>query len=314
MDISQLKEELLNNKLRPYYVFIGDELALQDHYIDKIKSLCNLEYVRAESIRAIYSKLFQKALIKTEPKLYVIRNDEEFYKTDSAWDKFIEAKSLKGNIVILLYSGVEKTSKFCKKHESVLTQFDYVGTSILKNRLQAITKMPDPYCVDIVKMCGNNYGRMKNELEKLRVFAVCNKLDWCTAYLEGKKQHLIHEEIGDIIFDFTNAIVERNIKKAYELYPKILQTEDGAAIKLLSVLYNTFRNVIAVQCTEFKDRTEEVLGLTKGQIYMTAQKCCKYNNFELVHIIKTLRYLEKGIKTGLVEEKFALPYLMGVIW
>ena len=85
-------------------------------------------------------------------------------------------------------------------------------------------------------------------------------------------------------------------------------------MRVISVLYNSFRQILMVQSTEQSQRTEQVLGMTKGQIYVTSQQCNIYNLFELVFIVKTLRYLEKGIKIGLVAEEFAIPYFMGVIW
>lgn len=312
IDISVLKQEILDKKLRPYYIFTGDELALQDIYIEKIKELCGLNLVRADSVASIFTKLTAKTLIKARPSLFVIRNDEDWYKAESSWKKLLNT-NLKGNVLILLYSGVEKSSKFCKFHADILTQFDYMGESILKNRLNAITGMPLPYCADIVKLCGNNYGRIKNELYKLQKFAVANGYSWNTAYLEAKKNNMIHEEIGDIIFEFTSAVENRNIKKAYELWPKMKYTGDGP-MRVLSVLYNSFRQILMVQSTPMDMRTEQVLGLNPKQIYITSQKCDKYNTFELVHIVKTLRYLEKGIKIGTVAEEFAMDYLMGIIW
>ena len=314
MDIKDLKQELLNKKTRPYYVFIGDELALQDVYIDKIRELSGLELVRANDVASIYQKLTSKTLFKSPAALYVVRNDDDFYKSN-AWKDLLKKSDFRGNILILLYSGVKKTSDFCKAHDAVLTEFDLICPSLLKNRLNATTGLQLNYCEDIVKMCGGNYGRIKNEIFKLQMYAHANGYSLTTAYLRGKAFNLIHEEIGDIIFDFTNAIAERNIQKAYDLYPKIMQTEDGSAVKLITVLYNTFRQILMVQSTTNpKERTEQVLGLTKGQIYMTSQKCNRYNLFELVHIVKTLRKIEKGIKVGTIEEKFALPYLMGEIW
>lgn len=313
MDIKDLKQELLDKKTRPYYVFIGDELALQDVYINKIKEVSGLELVRSIDVKSIYNKLTQKTLFKAKPALYVIRNDDEFYKSN-AWKNLLKEKDFKGNILILLYSGVKKTTEFCKAHEKVLTSFDLISASLLKNRLNATTGMRLNYCEELVKLCGGNYGKIQNELYKISIFANANGYAWESAYLEAKRRKLIHEEIGDIIFDFTNAIVERQIKKAYELYPKIMQTEDGSAIKLLSVLYNTFRNILMVQSTPLKERTEAILGLTKGQIYMTNLKCGKYNLFEIVHIINMIREIEKGIKTGTIEEKYAMEYFMGEIW
>lgn len=314
MDISELKQNLLDNKIIPFYVFTGEELALQDIYIDKIAEITGFEKVRAETLASIYPRLKHKTLIKEDPRIFIIRNDDEYKRAgEKNWDKFLQAKSLKGNIVIMLYSDVEKSSKFAKYHDEVLTQFDYVGDSLLKNRLQAVTNMPMPYCEDIVKMCANNYGRIKNELYKLGAFARINKYSWNTAYLEAKKNNMIHEEIGDVIFDYTNAVIERKIHKAYEMYDKVKQTEDGT-LRLITVLYNSFRQILMIQSTPQNMRTEEILGLTKGQIYVTSQKCNYYNLPELVHIVKTLRYLEKGIKIGTIAEEYAMPYLMGTIW
>ena len=41
MDISVLKKDLLDKKLKSFYVFTGEELALQDIYINKIAEISN---------------------------------------------------------------------------------------------------------------------------------------------------------------------------------------------------------------------------------------------------------------------------------
>ena len=313
MEIQQLKEELIQGKLRPFYIFTGDELALQDIYINKIQQLSGLSLKRIDSLLAVRSNLVARTLVKTTPMLYVVRNDEVYLTAEKSWDTFLKANSLKGNIIILLYSGLDKNNKMLKHHESICTQFDFILGNGLRNRLMATTGMPAAYCEDIVKLCCYNYGRIKNELYKLYAFGKLQNCNINTAYLKAKKIDLIHEDIGDIIFDFTNAIIERNIPKAYELWPKVQQTEDGP-LRIISVLYNSFRQILMVQSTQQKDRTEQVLGMTQAQIYVTDKKCNVYNLFELVDIVKTLRYLEKGIKLGLVEEKYSIDYLMGVIW
>ena len=311
MDISVLKKDLLDKKLKSFYVFTGEELALQDIYINKIAEISNLQISRADALQDIYTKLISKSLFAEKPKIYVIRNDEIYFKTEKHWQKALNS-DYRGNIVIMLYS-FPKMSAFEKAHQEVLTKFDLVSPSYLKNRLNTVTQMPIPYCEDIGKMCGGNYGRMQHELYKLQMFANINGYSLNTAYLEAKKINLIHEEIGDIIFEFTGAMESRNIKKAYDLWPKMKFTGDGT-MRVLSVLYNSFRQILMVQSTPNDMRKEDVLGMTKGQIYITSQKCNVYNLFELVNIVKTKRYLEKGIKTGTVAEEFAMDYLMGTIW
>ena len=313
MDIQQLKSDLLNNITRSVYVFTGNEIALQHIYIKKLCDITGLETVKIDCLKQVYNKLGAKTLVKVVPKIYVIRNDEEYFKNEKIWEKVLTNKNLKGNILIFLYSGVDKRSKFCNYHESVLTEFDFVGNSLLYNRVQAITKWPMQYCQDLVNMCGCNYGRIENELYKLNMLAKINNYSLHTAYLEAKKSNMIYEEIGDIIFEFTNAVVDRNIKLAYSLLRKIEKTDEGP-IKLLTVLYNGFRNILIVQSTPNSERTEEILGLTKGQIYVSSQKCDRYSLPELVFILQLIQNIEKGIKTGEVDNDFAMEYLLGQIF
>ena len=137
-DIKDLKQDILNKKLKPLYVFIGDELALQDVYIKQIVSVSGLESHRVNDVKSVYGKLTSKSLIKAVPQVFIIRNDDEYFKAESTWKNLLK-NDLKGNILILLYSGVEKKAKFCKAHENVLTEFKSISPSILKNRLNALT-------------------------------------------------------------------------------------------------------------------------------------------------------------------------------
>lgn len=313
MDITVLKEELLQGKLRPTYIFTGDELALQDIYIDKICEISGLEKVVVDNLKSVYSKLSARTLVKVPPKIYCIRNDEHYVKDDKVWDKVMQGKNQGNNIIVFRYTGLDKRGKFCKAHESILTEFAFVGESLLVNRLKAITKWPIQYCEDLVRICGCNYGRIQNELYKLQTLAKVNNYSLGNAYIEAKKHNLIHKEIGDIIFDFTNAVVERNIVKAYELYEQLKKTDEGP-VKLISVLYNSFRNIMIVQSTPANERTEDVLGLSKGQIFVTAQKCDRYTIYEIVDIVQLLQKAEKGIKTGELDVNFIMEYLLGVIF
>lgn len=313
MDISQLKDELLNNKLRPSYLFIGDELAIQDIYVNKICELSGLEGVKIDTLKNVYNKLTSRTLVKVKPKVYIIRNDEFYAKDDKVWEKVISGKSLGKNIIIFKYTDIDKRGKFYKEHESIITEFNFVSDSLLSNRVQAITKWPIEYCRDLVNLCGCNYGRICNEIENIKILAKVENCSMNTAYVIAKESNMIHEEIGDIIFDFTNAIVERDITKSYTLLNKIKQTDEGP-IKLLSVLYNSFRNVMIVQSTPQNQRTEEILGLSKGQIYVTSQKCNKYNIYEVVSIVKLIQKIESGIKTGEIDQNYAMDYLLGEIF
>ena len=101
-DIKDLKQDILNKKLKPLYVFIGDELALQDVYIKQIVNTSGLESHRVNDVKSVYGKLTSKSLIKAVPQVFIIRNDDEYFKAESTWKNLLK-NDLKGNILILLY-------------------------------------------------------------------------------------------------------------------------------------------------------------------------------------------------------------------
>ena len=313
MELPQLKQELLNGKLRPYYIFIGDELALQDVYINKIMQLSSLEKTRIDYLSKVFKQLTAKTLVKKPPKLYVIRNDEQYLKEDSIWEKVISCENNKGNIVILLYTDIDKRGKFYKTHESILTEFNFMGESVLYNRLIATTKLNENNCKDLVKLCGCNYGRLKNELYNLLTLSKIENIPLNIAYNKAKSSGMIYEEIGDIIFEFTSSVEERNSIKAYKLWEKLKKTDEGP-LKVVTVLYNSFRNILIVQSTSDKERTEDILGLTPAQIFVTSKKCYKYTVPELVQIVKLLRKVEKGIKLGELDVNYSMEFVLSQIF
>jgi DNA polymerase III delta subunit len=313
MDIAQLKEDLLNNIIKPTYIFTGEELALQDIYVDKICEVAKMEKVVLDNLASVYNRLGAKTIVKVPPKVYVVRDDELYYRDEKVWDKVINGTNQGKNIIILKYTNPDKRGKFYKQHESICTEFNKVGAPLLSNRVQALTGWNLEYCKRLVNMCQCNYGRIKNEIENIRTLSKATNKSMDESYLTALKSKLIHEDIGDIIFDFTNAIVERNVARAYSLLEQIRKTDEGP-VKLISVLYNSFRNVMIVQSTPQNQRTEQILGLPKGQIYVTSLKCDKYDIYEVVYIVKLLQSLESGIKTGEVDQSIAVDYLLGEIF
>ena len=85
MDIRELKQELVEGKVRHFYVFTGDELALQDLYIHKIEEISGLKSLRVDNVAGILSSLMSKSLFDTGSMIYIIRNDDTYYKSERIW-------------------------------------------------------------------------------------------------------------------------------------------------------------------------------------------------------------------------------------
>ena len=84
---------------------------------------------------------------------------------------------------------------------------------------------------------------------------------------------------------------------------------DGAALKLLQILYTNAKKVLQVQSCESKD-VETSTGLTNWEISKVRPFCKVYSNRELVNTLRLIKETETGIKTGQIEENQAIPYVL----
>ena len=311
MDLSVLKEQILKGELKHCYVFYGNEYRLQDIYIDKICEVSGCSIKQVDSLKSCFNSLSVKSLIKRK-NVFVIRDDADFKRQEKLWEPFLNGEFQKDNIVIFVYTNMDKRGKFLKQMEEVSVEFNRLSSEILIPRVIAMTKLHQRFAQELVELCGYNYGRIELEISKLNILCNCNNYSINTAFLTALKYNLIYEEIGDVIFDFTNAVIDRNVKEAYRLYSKLkMSTEPN--LRLITVLYNTFRNTLIVQSTKDNERTEEILGLSKGQIYVTSQHCGHYSLVEIVRAINILRFVEKGIKTGEIEDAVSVEYVLAQI-
>ena len=78
---------------------------------------------------------------------------------------------------------------------------------------------------------------------------------------------------------------------------------------MLSVLYSNAKAVLQVQ-TYHGDKITEGTGLTGWQIKNAKSHVGKYSESELIYIVQLCQKVESGIKTGKMEDEFAMQYLL----
>ena len=112
----------------------------------------------------------------------------------------------------------------------------------------------------------------------------------------------------DITFEFIEKVITRQEKESLDLYNKLEQNGESN-IKLLSLLYNNFRTILLIQSCHSNDICKTT-GLTNGQVYYNKDKVGYYSIGELVRALKLIQKIEEGIKTGKIEEKISINYLL----
>ena len=122
------------------------------------------------------------------------------------------------------------------------------------------------------------------------------------------KDGTIYEPPYDAIFDLVGAILDRKVNRAFDLLQQSYDVGEATMV-MLSVLYTNAKAVLQVQ-TYHGDKITEGTGLTGWQIKNAKPHVGKYSENELIYIVQLCQKLESGIKTGRMEDEFAMQYLL----
>lgn len=156
----------------------------------------------------------------------------------------------------------------------------------------------------ILDDCNYNIYRVDNELSKLYIFD------------KDKQQFIFNMMLEDSslidtskykIFDFSNAIIKRDIQTVAAVFEKI-SSIDIEPIGLLTILVNQFRNIISIQLAN--NPTPESTGLKPNQFWAIKHSCGLYTKEQLVNIYLFLTDIDRKIKIGDMPMNNLIDYLV----
>lgn len=307
MQLSELKEQLVNKAVNPLYIFTGPEIAIMNIYIDKIAAVSGTQIKRVDNVSSIYSRL-QNNAFTTRLSCYIIRNDKELTTQEKAWQNLITSVKQGKNVIILIYDTIDKRGKFYKQFASQIVEFEKLSTEVLARYIKKEIGLPESYGADLAEICDKDYSRILLECDKLKHLSNITKTDIQTTYRQAIQEKLIYVSPKDVIFSFIDSVCRREIQKVYNLYSELLAINESP-LAIISLLYNNFRAMLLVQSAgsgNIANRT----GLTPWQIKIAKEKGNNYSVPELVSALRTIREVERGIKTGTIEQNLAVDYLL----
>lgn len=314
MAVQEVKTQIKNKSVNSFYIFTGQESKVIDIYINKIAECRNLDVIRAECISEIYSKFLSKSLV-SKNYCYVLRDDKDILTQDKLWNSLTVENVQGKNIVILILSNVDKRSKFYKHFKNDIVEFEHMSENVLIKYIKKELPLSDNNCRKLIGICESDYNRILLELDKINLYANIayikvngNGADYDRAFLDLVKQGVIYQPPKDAIFDFVDSVLKGKVKQSFELLENCYGVGESNIV-LLSVLYNNVKQVLQVQSCESNDIVKTT-GLTGWQIKNAKDKCGYYSIGDLVYFLKLIRNVEKGIKTGEIEESIAVEYVL----
>lgn len=307
MNIQELQRQIVNRELDNLYVFLGEEIAIQKIYINKMATIKNLEIQYIEEYKQIHNSLKANDLFGSK-KLYVILDDLDIIKQDKIWEEI----DTNGNIIIFKYNNLDKRSKFYKQFENRIVEFNKLSDEVLVKYIQKEIPLGEQNCKKLIDICNSNYNQILLEIDKIlksgfSIDETCYDY-FDRAFMELEKQGAFHKEISDITFEFVEKVLKRDIKQVYKLQKQLKQIGESN-IKVLAILYNSIKVVLLIQSCKSKDICKTT-GLQYYQVKYNQDKLNYYRIGELVHILRLIQKIESGIKQGTIDEVISLDYLL----
>ena len=316
MEVVVVKNQIKNKQLDKFYIFTGDEWEVQRVYVDKIIECGAFQRKSVDTIAEVFSKLKSKSIL-SKPTCYVIRDDAEFLKNETAWQSVEDA--LDENIIILELSDIDKRSKFYKHYKDKIVDFERLSDDMLITYIQRKIDLSERNCKRLIDICERDYGRILLEIDKIRRYVSTDRPlfghgknsteeDCCFEMLV--KDGTIYQPAKDALFDFVDAVMKRRTNEAFELYQQC-ERKGIAVMIILTVLYANVKQVLQVQdCMRESANIAKTTGLSSYQIKLAKEKVGRYSIGELVYMLQSIRAIEIGIKVGKVDEKTAIPELL----
>ena len=303
MNIADVKTDIKNKTIRPYYIFGGEEIEVQRIYINKIAEVLGYSVVRADCIADIWPSLITPNLFDA-PSVYVVRDDKDITQ-DETLQRQLAKGDFNGNIVINLISTVDKRSKWYKANSDKIVLFERLTDSMLSKYIQREVTLNKSNTARLIAICENDYSRILLEIDKIKRF---NNENHDLAFEQLVTEGVISTPPKDAVFELVDTILKRDVIRVYDLLDQCKQIGEANMV-ILSVLYSNTKQVLQVQACESSDISKST-GLNAWQIKCAKDKCGNYSDNELIIILQMIQKIQKGIITGQIEDSLSVEYLL----
>lgn len=295
MKLEQLKKNIENKSIsdeliifklsdidficKQYINEIANIKQLPIEYIEDISSLCQVDIFGINSINRSIS-VFKCEELNNLNKLILKRKN-----------------------VIIICKNI--TAEIESKYEPYITIVPKLESWQIKDYIYSVLENVDTKKLDyLIDKCNNNIYRLDNEISKLTIFDNSTRENMFDLFVSD---NAFSDLSKYSIFDFTNAIIKKDIDLLRIIY-KEKSNMDIDTFGLITILLNSFRDILSVQCNP--KMTADKLGVTSKKFWAIKYSCGFYSNEKLLHIFRFLCDIDKKIKLGELPTELVIDYIM----
>ena len=278
------------------------DILEKTHFSDNNKVVYDLDDVSFSNIldEASMISLFdsQKLIIGNNFDLSKLgENDIEYLK------KYLNAKS-NDVCIILVASKIDARKSGYKlfkdnfniidtsKVDNNMTVFDYVKKAIMEKKYQ----MSDNDINYLILKIGNDINNIDLELNKLFMYKNEDKV-----INIDDIELLIADSIDNVIYEFTNAVIEKDYNKIALMYHNF-KIQNVSFDYLIAILANSFHQLLTIKIlnNDGKSNLEiaKVIGKKEFYVKKTIERLYQYTVDDLAKYINDLAVVDRNFKTG----------------
>ena len=217
-------------------------------------------------------------------------------------EKFVESKN-KDVYLILISGKVDTRKKNYKlfKEEFTVNDINKIDNSniydYVDNRIKEKGYKIDSLNVEyLLSKIGNDINNINNELDKLFIYKIDSKnIDREDIDL------LVFDNIDNVVYEFTNAILDNDINKVKMMYDKFMIDNVGIDY-LLSTLSGSFRTSLIIKLLNRKNMSNfeisKVIGKKEFFVKKSLDRLYQYSVDDLKKYINKLAKIDRDFKSG----------------
>lgn len=318
MNLTTLKTQIKSNTLDKLYVFTGSELEVMRIYLHKMAEVKGAQIVVVDSANELIQKSHVVSFFKSS-HIYILYECKEYLSDDKFQSFIAQNKAFSDDIIVFVYAQIDKRSKLYKSDSDRILEFEHMKSDILIKYIKKQIDLSDKNCKLLIDVCESDYSRILLEIDKILTYIRgCNKdnskpvISADVAFEHLLQDGTIYIPPQDAVFDFVDAVLKYKINQSLHLLAESCGSGE-ATLVLISNLFSSTKQLLQYQSYQGNDLSNST-GLTPFQIKLASGRKGYYTNGVLVHLMYKLRDVEKGIKTGEIDDNVAIPYVLTWLW
>ena len=297
-----------------FYLLYSDDVSLLNNEVLKLKNSLNI------SDESIYYDIDNISNIVVEASTVGMFNPYKFIVIDCSSYKDIDISLLEdyfksynvNSYLIFIYKGtIDSRKKLFKliSDNGIVMKLDisndylndFVNDYLKKNNY----RMEGTTISYFLSRCGNNIDNIKNELDKLMLYKIDDKI-----ISNDDISLLIQESSDDSVFELVSAFLKNDSRKAMKLYYEFIN--DGMDVsQIVAIIASQIRLLFQVKrlYNEGKSNDEIAKILEFRSVYRVKHllnDAYLYSENDLVKYLSNLADIDKAIKTGTMDGKVLL--------